>query len=101
MALKLPKGSSSKPRESRNRNKFVNEKAEAKYNDFVENRKSLIMERGLRPSETLNCDGGIAKFIISRGSETLIVVPMTTVVPVVWEFYANAFFEQDDDLVIV
>lgn len=79
----------------------MNEKAEAKYNDIVENRKSLIMERGLRPNETLNRDGGIAEFIISRGWETLTVVPMTAVVPVVREFYADAFFEQDNNLVIV
>ncbi|GMN47214.1 hypothetical protein TIFTF001_016398 [Ficus carica] len=59
------------------------------------------MERGLRPNETLNRDGGIAEFIISRGWETLTVVPMTAVVPVVREFYADAFFEQDNNLVIV
>ena len=80
--------------------KFVNEAAKAKFGKFMEKNKSIIVERGLRPPK-FDIEGDIANNIIQRQWHNLTDMQDPTVTTVVREFYANGYYQRDNDEVCV
>jgi hypothetical protein len=80
--------------------KFVNEAAKAKFGKFMEKNKSIIVERGLRPPE-FDIEGDIANNIVQRQWHNLTDIQNSAVTTVVREFYANGYYQRDNDEVCV
>ncbi|GMN27929.1 hypothetical protein TIFTF001_044175 [Ficus carica] len=80
--------------------KFVNEAAKVKFGKFMEKNKSVIVERGLRPPE-FDIEGDIANNIVQRQWQNLTDMQDQAVTTVVSEFYANGYYQRDNDKVCV
>ncbi|GMN26771.1 hypothetical protein TIFTF001_051538 [Ficus carica] len=80
--------------------KFVNEAAKVKFGKFMEKNTSVIVERGLRPPE-FDIEGDIANNIVQRQWQNLTDMQDPAVTTVVREFYANGYYQRDNDEVCV
>lgn len=86
MSSKRQRGATSCSRQTVDRSKFISSNAAERFNKVLD-KKTLVLERGLRLDA--NLDGDMAVMIAERNWFKLVEQPGPAVIPIVKEFYAN------------